>query len=355
MSTFGLLAIAVALVIVGARFMMDRLNYVKESDARIVADVTLISSRIAGRITEFPVSEGQLVGKGQALALIDARAAKLKLAETTAQMNAIAAERDRIAAEIDVVSIRTERKVAAEKAKIEAARALIKTYKLESDYAADEYARVKKIWDKGVIARDRMDKARNSSLRAERAYIAALSKVHTAEAELEAARAEGEHVEVLKRERARLSHKIAEHEAQMEYQLIDIQDRDVKSPIAGVVTRTFVTEGEFVSPGQRIALVHDPDDIWVEALVKETDIRKLKLGQRAVVSVDAYPDQRFEGKIVRIGHAATSQFSLLPNPNPSGNFTKITQRLPVKVALPQQNGMLKPGMMVEVSVDVRER
>jgi membrane fusion protein, multidrug efflux system len=350
-----LLAIAVALVVVGVRFMMDRMNFVKESDARIVADVTLISSRIAGRITEFPVSEGQIVAKGQALALIDARAAKLKLAEMTAQMNAIAAERDRIAAEIDVVTIRTARLVQAEQAKITAARALIKTYKLERDYAAAEYQRIKKLWDKGVIARERMEKARYASLHAERAYIASRSNVQTAEAQLGAAEAEGERIEILKQERTRLRHKITEREAQMEYQLINIQDRDVKSPISGVITRTFVTEGEFVSPGQRIALVHDPEDIWVEALVKETDIRKLSLGQVAMISVDAYPDQKFEGKIVRIGHAATSQFSLLPNPNPSGNFTKITQRLPVKVALAQRNGMLKPGMMVEVSVDVRKR
>ncbi len=353
--TLLLVIAALALVAWGGQFMLDRLNYVKESDARIVADVTLISSRIAGRITEFPVSEGQVVSKGQAMILIDARAAKLKLAETTAQMNAIAAERDRIGAEIELVQLQTKLKIENEQAKLTAARALLKTYNLERDYAREEYLRIKKIWDKGVIARDRMESTRNASLRAERAYVAALSDIRIAQTELNTVSAETERVKVLQKERIRLQHKIAEREAQMDYQLVEIQDRDVTSPIDGVITRTFVTEGEFVSPGQRIALVHNPNDIWVEALVKETDIRKLTLGQKVDVFIDAYPEQAFVGKIVRIGHAATSQFSLLPSPNPSGNFTKVTQRLPVKVALAQKDGLLKPGMMVEISVDVRQR
>jgi len=90
----------------------------------------------------------------------------------------------------------------------------------------------------------------------------------------------------------------------------------------------------------------------VDANVKETEIRHLKVGRRVKVTIDAYPGEIFEGTIARVGHAATSQFALLPNPNPSGNFTKVTQRLPVKIAVAQRDGKLRPGMMVEVVVDV---
>jgi len=99
--------------------------------------------------------------------------------------------------------------------------------------------------------------------------------------------------------------------------------------------------------------VHDPKKIWITANVKETDIRKVKLGQTTTVTVDAYPDREFKGRVIAIGNAATSEFALLPTPNPSGNFTKITQRLRVRVAIDQDQKLLRPGMMVEVFIDVR--
>jgi membrane fusion protein (multidrug efflux system) len=92
--------------------------------------------------------------------------------------------------------------------------------------------------------------------------------------------------------------------------------------------------------------------VWVDANVKETDFARVKLGAPAAVTVDAYPSVAFQGEVARLGEAATSQFALLPSPNPSGNFTKITQRLPIRIAIEQRDGLLRPGMMVEVSVDV---
>ena len=99
-------------------------------------------------------------------------------------------------------------------------------------------------------------------------------------------------------------------------------------------------------------LLHDPKAVWVEVLLKETKLDGLKPGQSVSVSVDAYPDRPFHGSIERIGTAATSQFALMPSPNPSGNFTKINQRVPVrnKVDQPEDNP-LRPGMMVEVDID----
>jgi membrane fusion protein (multidrug efflux system) len=139
----------------------------------------------------------------------------------------------------------------------------------------------------------------------------------------------------------------------MDSQKAEIDRRQVMSPIDGVVSRTFVGAGEYASAGQRVALMHDPQRIWIEARFRETDIRRLSAGQPVHVTVDAYPDEKFEGKIERIGHAATSEFALLPTPNPTGNFTKVTQRLPVRIAIQQRDGRLRPGMMVEVYVDLR--
>tara|TARA_Y100000766_G_scaffold193790_1_gene166654 strand:+ start:51 stop:491 length:441 start_codon:yes stop_codon:yes gene_type:complete len=143
-----------------------------------------------------------------------------------------------------------------------------------------------------------------------------------------------------------------ELQAKLAEQRLDMSDRTIRSAIQGVVDKTFVEVGEYVTPGQRLALIHDPDVIWIDANIKETDIRKTKVGDKVEVSVDAYPDRQFTGTVKVIGNATTAEFALLPSPNPSGNFTKITQRLPVRIAIDQQQRLLRPGMMVEIKIDV---
>jgi membrane fusion protein, multidrug efflux system len=127
----------------------------------------------------------------------------------------------------------------------------------------------------------------------------------------------------------------------------------VKSPVPAVIDRVFVEPGEYVNAGQRILMLHNPKEVWVEANIKETQLRKLKLGQPVAITVDAFPDDKFVGKVTRIGSATTARFALLPTPNPSGNFTKITQRVPVKVNFVEMPRPVSPGMMVEVDIDIR--
>ena len=144
--------------------------------------------------------------------------------------------------------------------------------------------------------------------------------------------------------------------AQRQRIAIDIEDRTIRMPFDGVVDRVFVDPGEYVTPGQRVMLVHDPRRVRVEANVKETEIRYFRPGREVRVTVDAYPGRVFTGRVERVGAAATSEFALLPSPNPSGNFTKITQRLPVRIALEDlpAGGALRPGMMVVVETPARE-
>ena len=170
---------------------------------------------------------------------------------------------------------------------------------------------------------------------------------------LEEAKVEQDKLGVIDAQIAALDHQVANLAAQMHQQNVDVEDRTIKSPIAAVIDRTFVLPGEYVQAGQRILLLHNSDEVWVEANIKETQVGRLKLGQMVVVSVDAYPNDRFVGKVARIGSATTARFALLPTPNPSGNFTKITQRVPVKIDMVEMPKPLTPGMMVEVEIDVR--
>lgn len=151
-----------------------------------------------------------------------------------------------------------------------------------------------------------------------------------------------------------LERRVSETRARIERQRLDVTDRAVKSPINGVIDKTFVNVGEYVTPGQRLLLVHNPAGIWVEANVKETVVSKLSVGQSVNIHVDAYPDEAFIGTVANIGSAATRQFALLPTPNPSGNFTKITQRMPIRITIEKPDPRLRPGMMVEVKIAIEE-
>lgn len=160
-------------------------------------------------------------------------------------------------------------------------------------------------------------------------------------------------LDVLDREIDALGHREAELRSRIEQQRLDLADRTIRSPIDGVVDRVFARAGEYVRPGQRLAIVHDPKRVWIEANVKETQIRKLAAGQPVEVRVDAYPGKVLRGRVRSIGSATTGSFALLPSPNPSGNFTKITQRIPVRIDVERSGERLAPGMMVEVRIDVR--
>jgi membrane fusion protein (multidrug efflux system) len=352
LATLTLFAIGIA---IGAgNWYLHSLSYVDEANARVVSEITALSSRVSGWVVEMRISEGSRVGRDEVLVRIDDRRSRMQRDELTLAHAALLAERDRVTAEIAMVDGRTESRYASEKSKLAAAKALAESIQLELRYAEDEFKRAQSLSKRGVVAARALDQARTAYLRAQQERLRAQAQVASARAELEEAASARREIDVLKAERANLVLRADAIRVQIERQALDIRDRAVRSPLDGVVSRTFVADGEYVTPGQRIALLHNPDEIWIEALIKETVVRRIAVGQPVEITIDAYPDRSFAGTVERIGHAATSEFTLLPTPNPSGTFTKVTQRIPVRVTLAQESDLLKPGMMVEVSIDVSQ-
>ena len=134
----------------------------------------------------------------------------------------------------------------------------------------------------------------------------------------------------------------------------EIGDRSLRAPFDAIIDRTFIHPGDYVQTGQWLMMLHDPDDVWVEANIKETEVSRVRVGAAVAISVDAWSGVTLHGRVLRVGTAATNQFALLPSPNPSGNFTKITQRVPVRIAIDKPEHPLQPGLMVEVSIDVAD-
>ena len=142
-------------------------------------------------------------------------------------------------------------------------------------------------------------------------------------------------------------------EAEAAYQLAEIrsQETTIISPIHGVISKKLCEEGQMVQIGQPILVLNDPGDKWVVANVEETKVRRVRKGAKVNIEADAFPGKSFEGKVESIGAAALSEFSLLPSDNPSGNFIKITHRLPVRIFVKDPENLLKPGMMVVVTIE----
>jgi len=336
-----------------ANWARTTLLYVHETDARIVSDMITLASQTSGVVMTRPVTEGTRVKAGEVVATLDSRQARLKLMELEAELYSADAALGRLEAEILLVDRSTVSRLASTESRLVEAKAAREAAGQEYRFAEAEFQRTQALQGGAAISASRVDRTRADYLKQQQELARTTAQVKTAEAQLDEARADRQRVEVLRSERATLQAKRQEIVARMESQRADIDLRQVTSPIDGVISRTFVTAGEYASAGQRIVLLHDPENIWIEARFRETDIRRLAVGQPVHVTIDAYPDETFEGKIERIGHAATSEFALLPTPNPTGNFTKVTQRLPVRIAIKQREGRLRPGMMVEVYVDLK--
>ena len=347
-----LATMTVALGIWAADWARTALLYVHETDARIAADMVSVSSRVDGWLIARPVRSGDTVTKGDTLAVIDARDAETRLVELLAELDRIEAERAEFVAEIEMVDSQTRSRISSERARLAATNALVEVVEHEFEFAEREFKRAERLTEAGVVAVKVLDEARTRYLTSQKELVRARAMVATARAMVDEAQAARREINLLERRRATLDFRQAEVLARIDRQQLDIADRTMTAPFDGVVSRAFVDPGEYVEAGQRIALLHDPEKIYVEANIRETDIRRLALGQRVTIEVDAYPDRPFTGTVAMIGQAATSQFALLPSPNPSGNFTKVTQRLPVRIAVGQEDGVLRPGMMVEVFIHV---
>lgn len=129
----------------------------------------------------------------------------------------------------------------------------------------------------------------------------------------------------------------------------------LRSPITGTVIKTQAKEGEVVSMGQSVALVIDESKLYISANLEETEIERLKLGQKVDFTLDAYPGKKMSGHLMEIGKATNSTFSLMPATNTSGNFTKVTQRIPIKIAIEDTAGLhLAAGLNAEIKVHVKE-
>ncbi len=343
------------LIIVGGGYwgfgwLQHRLGVVIENDARIAADMISISSRVEGWVVTSPAGQGTVLKAGDLILKIDSREAEQKLKELAARIKEIKAERDEVLVEIRVMDRQTGHRLAAQKYRVEAAQAALGSAAANVGLQKSELMRIKALAARRIASKQRLEQAASDLRVGRENQRRAEAELASSRAVLLEIRATGGKSDALRKQLIGLKAEQEQAAARYERQRLNLEDRKITSPVAGVIDKTFIDAGEFVRPGQRLALIHDPNNIWIDANIRETDIRDVRLGARVQVLVDAFPGRTFQGEVVRIGSATTSQFALLPSPNPSGNFTKISQRIPIKIRISQDNGRFLPGMMVEIEI-----
>ncbi len=350
------LAIAAVVLLVlayGGRELYLRWTHIYEYDARVMADIVTVSSRAEGWIVAMPALEGAKVAAGDVVVKIDDRVARLRVDAIRAQIEGVRAERTRLRAERRLFLDQTDAMARTRTSAVKARERAMEALNSDLELARIELERNRTLFERHVGNERALQQSQAAVTKLEYQLRQLRAEQEQAEGSLEEAKAEAEKLNVSDAQIAALDHQVANLAAQMHQQMVDVDERTIKSPVPAVIDRTFVLPGEYVASGQRILLLHDPSDVWIEANIKETQVGQIKLGQPVLVSVDAYPDEKFVGKVSLIGSATTARFALLPTPNPSGNFTKITQRVPVRVKMVDMPKPLTPGMMVEVDIDVR--
>lgn len=347
----GLVAVA-AVGLAAWPWLAARWTHVAIDDARVAANLVTVSSEVSGRITSVPVIVGDRVTEGQLLATIDSEQTGLELKALDAQIAGMDSQQDQLRAQQEMVRVQVGARLAAGRTQVAAAEAAHRASEAALANARSRFDRVSRLAESNVTSEQAREEAQAALTAAQEQERVAAAGIDTAKANVEVAQAETAQIAVIERQIATLEAQKGSLAAQREQKRVDLARREIRAGFDGVVDGTFVDAGEYVAPGTRLLIYHDPGVVWIDANVKETDFNRVKLGAPAAVTVDAYPSIAFRGEVARLGEAATSQFALLPSPNPSGNFTKITQRLPIRIAIDQKDGLLRPGMMAEVSVDV---
>ncbi|MEJ6591366.1 MAG: HlyD family secretion protein [SAR86 cluster bacterium] len=333
-----------------AWWFLQRADSVYVNDARVASHMISISSRIPGRIIDISVLEGQTIQAGQILATIDDREIQLRIKAIAANLATLQAEFGRQQNQLILTERQVESEIDAQKYHLAATKAALAEAAALVEQAQHDLNRANSLRLDKLIADETWEQRDLGLLTTNQLYLRRQAEVDAASAQVvkaEAARAE---LQVIESELLIITSRQNQLAVEKQQLLTSLEDHSVASPIQGVIDETFVNPGEYVYPGQRIIMLHDPLDVWIKANVKETEIRYLQVDSPVQILVDAWPDESFHGRVARIGQSATSQFALLPSPNPSGNFTKITQRLEVKITIDDPRGLLRPGMMVELKI-----
>lgn len=351
-------------------------------DAQVDADVVAVSTRVAGTVLKVHVTDNQKVTKGQLLVEIDPADLQAKEKEAEAQLAQAKAQADAADSQMAIVAATAKgglsvaraqlsgstSSVQTADAQIQSAKAALARAQAQSAQADTDLARDQALFRDGAIPKAQIDSAQSSADAAHAAVAQAQAELASSQemkttavtriAESAARVEQSTPVEAQlasAKANADLAHaRVEAAEASLALAKLQLSYTRIEAPADGVLSRLAVREGQLVQAGQQVVSVV-PDATYVIANFKETQVGEMHTGQRAEITVDAYPGRTFEGKVQSTSPGTGARFSLLPPDNASGNFVKVVQRVPVKITWGDVPGDVKlaAGMSADVTVVTR--
>lgn len=293
------LTIVILAVVAGAIYWyIDYNKYIRTDDAYVTSDVITVSPKIMGRVIKVYAEEGDSVQQGKLLTELDST-------DLLAQKQQIIAAK----AQTEAAQLQAEAKY-----DFDTKNTVVQKISLEK--ASDDFARAKTQYSGGVLTKEQFDHSQKALETAKATYDAAQSQLKVSKAQIESAKTA-----------------VSTSEAQIELINTQIKNSRLYAPVSGIVAKRWLLPGDIANMGQSIYTINNNSKFWVMVYLEETKVEKLKLGDSALFTLDTYPDVTFTGKVFLLGSTTASQFSLIPPSNASGNFTKVTQRIPVKISI----------------------
>ncbi|WP_182086809.1 HlyD family secretion protein [Aureimonas sp. ME7] len=319
----------------GHQWWVDGRFLVSTDDAYVGADMAVLTPKVTGYIQSLPVVENQHVKAGDTIAVIDPGDYQLALRSAEAKIETQNAS---------IARIRAQRDAAV--AQVSEARANETAAESSVAQTALDLERADRLVRSGAGAQAPLDQARSAKAEAD----ARLAGTKAASASAEA------NVSVLDAQIAEAQTTLGSLAVERDQANRDLGFTTIRAPYDGVIGNLSVQEGDLVSPSRRLAAVVPLDRVYVDANFKETQLHEIAVGEKVRIEVDALPGHDVTGTVVSLAPASGSVFSLLPADNATGNFTKIVQRVPVRIAIDPSDaakGNLRPGLSVTAAVDTR--
>jgi len=293
------LGIVILAILIGAWYWYrDYSKYITTDDARVDAENVTVGSKMLGRIVSIYGDEGEVVSKGQLLAELDS-------SDILAQKNQALALKDQAKTNMKQV----ETKYASDQQSL-------RVVEINSERAKEDFERASRQYEGGVITQEQFDHIR-------KAYEAASAQVDASKAMLL----------VSKAQIASASASVETADAQIKVLETQLRNTKLYSPDDGVISKRWLLPGDIIQPGQSVFTLTNNKGKWILVFLEETKISEIRDGRKARFTIDAFPHVRFYGRVFLIGASTASVFSLIPANNASGNFTKVTQRIPIKISI----------------------
>jgi len=367
-------------------------------DAQVDAHVTPMAARVGGTVVEVPIKENQQVEAGTVLVVIDPRDYQVALDKARAEV--ATAEADAAAARVNIPITSTaatgnvsnarggvdqaqagidvaQRGIEAATARLATAQARQREAEANAAKTARDVERFKGLLAKDEIAQQQYDAAVAAADAARAGADSAKAQVQEtqagismaqsqlmqaraghaqATAQLETAQTAPEQVAAQRARASSADARVLQQRAALQQAELNLQYATIKAPMKGIVSKKAVEVGQVIQPGQPLMTVIPLEEVWVTANFKETQLKNMRPGQPAIIEVDAYGGRDFKAHVESLAAATGSRFSLLPPENATGNFVKVVQRVPVRIAIDEKQDaeqLLRPGMSVTAKVDTR--